>query len=77
MVHAGRDVCSYTLGEVAGMSALDLAARAIQAEEKSSALWREHMDTEGRVPPDVEARSRHLSRVSEIFGILAHSEQSS
>ena len=57
MVHGKRDICAYTLGEVAGMSAADLAALAMQAEEKSSALWCEHRDAEGRVPPDVEARS--------------------
>ncbi len=71
MSNAERDVCSYTIGELLGMSGRELAALAMRAEEESSALWREHTDASGEVPRDVETRSRHLSAVSDALADLA------
>ena len=66
-----RTLGSYTRDELARMPRLALARLAMWAEEASAAMWAEHRDELGRVPPDVEERARHLSRLSGLFADLA------
>jgi hypothetical protein len=71
MIDFGREIRSYTAGEIAEMSPLELASLALKAEEESAALWAEHQDARGEVPADVEELARQLSCLSELFGYLA------
>lgn len=71
MIDEQRTLDSYTVDELARMPRLALAGLAMRAEEESAAMWAEHSDALGEVPPDVEERARHLSRLSEVFARLA------
>jgi hypothetical protein len=71
MIDSGRDLYSYTAGELSEMSRVELAQLAVKADEESAALWREHHDARGDVPPGVEERARQLSRFSDLFAFLA------
>lgn len=71
MIDSRRDIRSYTVGEIAGMSPVFLAHLAVEAEEKSAALWAEHQDGRGAVPAGIEEHARLLSRLSDLFAYLA------
>ena len=71
MIDEERALGSYTLDELARMPRLALAGLAMRAEETSAAMWAEHRDGLGRVPPDVEERAMSLSRLSGLFAELA------
>lgn len=71
VIDAGRHVSSYTAGELAAMSGLHLAALAFRAEDESAALWREHADDEGRLPPRIAERASLLTRLSDVLALMA------
>lgn len=66
-----RDLRSYTAAELAGLTRLELAGLAMRAEEESAALWREHQDDRGQVPPHVERRAAELSSLGDLYAQLA------
>lgn len=66
-----RDLWSYTAAELAGLTQLELAGLAMRAEEESAALWHEHQDDRGRVPPHVEQRAAELSSLGDLYARLA------
>ena len=53
------------------LSALHLARLSLRAEEDADALWWEHRDVGGGVPPAIAARMAELSRLSDRLGELA------
>jgi hypothetical protein len=71
MIDEQRTLESHTVDELARMPRIALAELAMRAEEESAAVWAEHSDERGEVPPHVEERARHLSRLSEVFARLA------
>ena len=71
VIDAARHVSSDTAGELAAMSGLDLAVLAIRAEDESAALWHEHADDAGRLPPEIAERASLLSRLSDVLALMA------
>ncbi len=71
MIESRRHVSSYTAGELAEMSGLDLAVLAFRAEDESAAVWREHIDDGGRLPPAIAERALLLSRLSDVLALMA------
>ena len=71
VIEAARHVSSYTAGELAAMSGLDLAVLAFRAEDESAALWHEHVDDAGRLPPEIAERASLLSRLSDVLALMA------
>ncbi len=71
MIDAGRHVSTYTAGELAAMSGVDLAALAFRAEDESAALWHEHADDQGRLPARIAERASALARLGDVLSLMA------